>query len=301
MSRLCVIVFLFSLLVVSSETWHGDFIEGVDIFPQSTDAKQAETQSAARSFFSTLFRHNTDGTERHGQRQPNQPTPVQSGVCFRTSGAVNMRSSPCGSSVVVLVPAGTTISGNGGVINGVACNLGNYPSWQPVSYSGRSGYIAASLLSAVSCGGTPPPPVPPPSGGSGSVVDNDAFKRLNAATQSALRSIADTCGATVTPTGGGSGHCDFSINKDYGTCFHAARTQAYLSNFEFIWHPGASHCSSGQHLHILSGYRSHGIDRLYPATSNDRQSNKPPAATWNSCQWLATITPDANWCCYRWF
>jgi len=186
-------------------------------------------------------------------------------------------------------------------VNVGSCFLGSYPYWQPVSYSGSTGFIATSLLSSVSCGGTPPPPPTNPPSGSGSVVKNNAYNRLTAATQSALQSIATTCGATVTPSGGNGGHCDFNINKDYSQCFQAARTQSYLANFEFIWHPGASHCSSGQHLHILAGYRSKGIDRLYPATSADSIDRKPSATTWNSCQWLATITTDANWCCYRWY
>jgi hypothetical protein len=303
MSRLFVTVLLLSLVFVFSETWQGDSIEGVEVVPQGTE--EQTSQSAIRSVFDTLFKRNTDGSERHGQRRPNPPAPVQAGVCFVANAAVNMRSSPCGSSIVMLVPQGAVMTGNGGASNiGGGCSLGYYPNWQPVSYSGRSGYVATNFISGASCGGSPPPN-PPPSGGggggSGSVTRNNVYNGLSNGAKNALQSIANTCGATVTPLNGGGGHCDFSINRDYSSCFQAARTQGYLSNFEFIWHPGASHCSSGQHLHILEGYHSHGIDRLYPATSADSINRKPSAAQWNSCQWLATITADANWCCYRWY
>jgi len=242
--------------------------------------------------------------------------PVQSsGGCFMTSGSVNMRSSPCGSSIITTVPSGSLLQSGGGAAYVGSCYLGSYPFWQPVSYGGRSGYIAASLLSGAACsnsggGGNnnPPPPSPPrppapaPAPSGGSVVQNSIFKSLSPGAQAAVLGIAKTCGATVTPVHTGpTGHCDMTIDKDYSSCFQAARTQSYLSNFEFIWHPGVSHCSTVQHLHILEGYHSHGIDKLYPAGPSDSINVKPDPKRWGSCQWLAEVSSVANWCCFQWY
>jgi len=289
-----ILIVICCIWFVFSEANVGDFSEDIDVHPQ--DGSSSIDIEKPQGFLPLWRKHQSgsDGSERHGKKHP---LPVQSGNCYITSTTVNMRSSACGPSIIAQIPQGAIVSSNGGTTNLGSCSLGNFLSWQPVSYNGRTGYVAAAYVSSTSCSGGGG------GGGSGtgSVTRNSVYNSLSSGAKSALASIASTCKTTVTPMSGSGGHCDFSISGDYSSCFQSARTQGYLSAFEFIWHPGASHCSTRQHMHILEGYRSHGIDRLYPAGSNDRQDRKPSASTWNSCQWLNTINNGFNWCCYRWY
>jgi len=136
--------------------------------------------------------------------------------------------------------------------------------------------------------------------GNGNVVHNGVWNTYNSAAQNILNNIASTCGATVSPLAGGGGHSDFSVDVDFRSCFDKVRSQSWMVGWEFIWHPGTSHCSSMQHLHILNpAGGSHGIDGLYQPGPNE-SPNYPPTG-YGTCQWLDMIGNGYNWCCYHWF
>ena len=85
----------------------------------------------------------------------------------------------------------------------------------------------------------------------------------------------------------GNGH-DFTLanNANLGSCYDNLRANAAVTTgYQTIWHPGASGCSSGQHMHIqsssASGLARFGIDCL-------------GQTTWGG----QTCTYDTNYGCY---
>lgn len=93
------------------------------------------------------------------------------------------------------------------------------------------------------------------------------------------------CGC-LQPVAGSSHDFTLADNANLGTCYANLRGAGITAGYQTIWHPGASECSSGQHMHILagsaSGLNAFGIDCLgqssYNGASCTSQTNIPDHA-----------------------